>query len=449
MRKTFVGYYRPTETEFNQLWDKCIFVLDANVLLNLYRYTEETRKKLIDILQRIKGRLWVPHQAALEYQRNRLEVISAQREAYTEIERLLLETQKKLDSQVRSYKRHTLINTSKLLEPIDKALAAQVETLKGTLQKHPNLVEKDDVREILTKLLAGKVGPPYSEEKLAQIYKDGEQRYAKSTPPGFKDAKSKDGQRAFGDLVLWYQVMDKAIADKVPIIIVTDDVKEDWWWRHEGKIIGPNPELIEEIWKKASVGFYMYVSDQFMEYAREHLKEQVDQGAIDEIREVRKLDEQSRIRFQTALHSEKFINNLRVQLVSSDAETIKTRAEIEAINNRLTEIRAQPHELGQEEQKLELVASLSMRVGELEGRYHALEIRRNELETRLRAAQDKRNVAVHRRPETFQMVRTGDGRFHAVPARVASGQTPARDGTPNVHPPKKPAPGQAANDEQE
>ena len=44
MRKTFPGYYRPTEAEFRRLWDKCIFVLDANVLLNLYRYSEETRK---------------------------------------------------------------------------------------------------------------------------------------------------------------------------------------------------------------------------------------------------------------------------------------------------------------------------------------------------------------------------------------------------------------------
>ncbi|MGD0990767.1 MAG: PIN-like domain-containing protein, partial [Candidatus Sulfotelmatobacter sp.] len=88
MRKTFPGYYRPSEPEFRRLWDRCIFVLDANVLLNLYRYSDVTRKKLLDILLKIQSRLWV-HQAALEYQRNRLEVISAQREAYKQIEQLL------------------------------------------------------------------------------------------------------------------------------------------------------------------------------------------------------------------------------------------------------------------------------------------------------------------------------------------------------------------------
>jgi hypothetical protein len=76
MRKMFPGHYRPSEPEFRKLWDKCLFVLDANVLLNLYRYSGETRKKLLDIMGRIESRLWVPHQAALEYQRNRLEVIS-------------------------------------------------------------------------------------------------------------------------------------------------------------------------------------------------------------------------------------------------------------------------------------------------------------------------------------------------------------------------------------
>jgi hypothetical protein len=73
MRETFPGYYTPSDAEFKRLWTKSLFVLDANVLLNLYRYSSETRKKLIEILQRLDTRLWVPHQAALEYQRNRLD----------------------------------------------------------------------------------------------------------------------------------------------------------------------------------------------------------------------------------------------------------------------------------------------------------------------------------------------------------------------------------------
>jgi valyl-tRNA synthetase len=43
----------------------------------------------------------------------------------------------------------------------------------------------------------------------------------------------------------------------------------------------------------SNVSFYMYSSDQFMEYSRKYLKRTVDQKAIDEIREIRKEYEES------------------------------------------------------------------------------------------------------------------------------------------------------------
>jgi len=70
MKKTFPGYYCLTEEEFSVLWNTCLFVLDANVLLNLYSYSQETSNELIGILKQISDRLWIPHQAALEYQKN-------------------------------------------------------------------------------------------------------------------------------------------------------------------------------------------------------------------------------------------------------------------------------------------------------------------------------------------------------------------------------------------
>ena len=38
MRDLFPSYYRPTDEEFKELWEKCTFIFDANVLLNLYLY---------------------------------------------------------------------------------------------------------------------------------------------------------------------------------------------------------------------------------------------------------------------------------------------------------------------------------------------------------------------------------------------------------------------------
>jgi hypothetical protein len=75
MRRAFPGYYRPTEDEFSELWNGCLFAFDANVLLNLYRYSLETSNEFLTILSEISDRLWIPHQAALEYQRRRVDGI--------------------------------------------------------------------------------------------------------------------------------------------------------------------------------------------------------------------------------------------------------------------------------------------------------------------------------------------------------------------------------------
>jgi PIN like domain len=146
MRKSFPGYYRPSDAEFRKLWDSCLFVLDANVLLNLYRYSDETRKKLLDIMQQIRSRLWVPHQAALEYQRNRLEVISAQKEAYKQIGLLLEDTSKKLETQLRTYKRHPLISAERLHSSINEVFIKQLDALKKVREKHPDFLNNDPVR---------------------------------------------------------------------------------------------------------------------------------------------------------------------------------------------------------------------------------------------------------------------------------------------------------------
>jgi hypothetical protein len=89
MKKSFPGYYQPSDNELKQIWENCVFVIDANVLLNLYRYTPSTSEELINILEKVSDRLWLPHQAALEYHKNRLNVIQQQTDTYEKIQELI------------------------------------------------------------------------------------------------------------------------------------------------------------------------------------------------------------------------------------------------------------------------------------------------------------------------------------------------------------------------
>jgi len=294
MKKSFPGYYCPTEDEFSDLWENCLFVLDANVLLNLYRYSPETSEELIGILNEISDRLWVPHQAALEYQQNRLVVIEQQAAAYDKILELLRSAQTKLENELRSLVRqgrHPFIEVDRLLETTKNIFTEIEQELNELKQEHPDLLDRDHVRDTVTTLLEGKVGSPYSSERMKEICDEGNTRYEHRIPPGYRD-KDKGGTSQYGDLLLWFQVIDQARETKKPIILVTDDRKEDWWLIFRGRTIGPRPELVHEIISKVDVSFYMYPADPFMEHARKYLQREVKQEAIDEVRDVRRRDEE-------------------------------------------------------------------------------------------------------------------------------------------------------------
>src|SRR4051812_32263128 len=80
MRSMFPGYYRPKAEEFAEKFKSCVFCFDTNVLLNLYRYTPESRDNLLKILrhEKIKDRIWLPHRVGFEYQRRRTDVLLGQ-----------------------------------------------------------------------------------------------------------------------------------------------------------------------------------------------------------------------------------------------------------------------------------------------------------------------------------------------------------------------------------
>ena len=302
MKTAFPSYYPPSSDQFSTMWNESLFVLDANVLLDLYRYSQPARDELVGILTgRLAERLWIPHQIALEYMRNRPDVILTQiaiyEKARASIQELLDEDREKKIRSDLNVRHHPFVDAESLLARTREALSKVVEELDQEMLKHPDLLTDDPILDTVTSLLDGKVGEPYPSERLEEIYKEGEERYTNKIPPGYCDAegsKKKTGNAKYGDLVLWYQTIDKAGETRRSIIVVTNETTEDWWWICKGRTIGPRPELIDEMMSKGHVPSYMYSSDRFMTFAREYLEAPVKQEAIDEVRDVRLRDEETR-----------------------------------------------------------------------------------------------------------------------------------------------------------
>jgi hypothetical protein len=290
MRDLFRGYYKPTQEEFDQLWSDGLVVLDANVLLNLYRYSTSARQDLIQVLTDYSDRLWLPFQAASEYQNNRLKVMFEQFETYKKFRKSAEEAKKDLTTFVERIPRHPTIDSNEIQTRIDDlftSLTDYVTELESSQHGFTldDASRADPLQDRLSALFQDKVGPALAPELHTATLADGVRRYAKKIPPGFLDADKSDEEK-YGDLVLWTEIIERAKSTSKPVIFVTDDQKEDWWLRVNGRTIGPRPELVAEFWGAAHQLFYMYGTDRFIEMAKQRGHSQPSDETVNEIRDI-------------------------------------------------------------------------------------------------------------------------------------------------------------------
>jgi hypothetical protein len=297
MIKQLAGYYTLTQDDIDSLWDNWLIVLDTNVLLNLYRFSKPTSDEFLRTIRKFESHLWIPDQVRLEFEKNRPEAITKQKESYGTLAKDISRCQQTLENKITEYSRHPFIDVKKIKEPLQKSFQKSFLEVQNELkileENHPDYFESDPILEELTRIFDGRKGEKYSEIRLGEIYEEGKIRFASKIPPGYmdQDKSKRDPNEQFGDLVLWYQIIDKAKSINKSVLLVIDDDKEDWWFTKKGRRYGPRSELVEEIQAKANVSFYMYNSDRFIQYAKERLQEIVDHEVLTEIREDRSEDD--------------------------------------------------------------------------------------------------------------------------------------------------------------
>jgi hypothetical protein len=161
--------------------------------------------------------------------------------------------------------------------------------VEDSIKKYCDLLKDDPIYDELSEIFQNKISNPFTEEILTEIYSEGKERFEKKIPPGYEDEKNKKGDRKYGDLVLWKQIIEKAKESKKPIIFITDERKTDWWWKiKDGRNMGPRQELAEEIMREANVEFHMYSSERFLSYGLSYLEEQVNKKALAELQEMKR-----------------------------------------------------------------------------------------------------------------------------------------------------------------
>lgn len=293
MRTLFPGFFTPTDAEFKELWRDATFAFDANVLLGLYKLSSDTRRLFFDVLAKLGDRIFLPNQAACEYLKNRPAAISARTKLYNEIRNAAEKSANSIRSQL---KEHSLPRGAEIVQAATEAAEKITAAVDAALKEEADIWSQDDLMTKIIETFDGKVGSLYDSSRIEEIYKIGAVRYARSIPPGYKD-ENKGEPNKYGDVVIWFQLVDQATKAKKPVIFVTRDAKGDWWLQHDGKTIGPRPELRQEMKIDAGVDFYMYTTTTFLEFAQEFfgLEPEPTKRATNEIEEIEKKEGQIRV----------------------------------------------------------------------------------------------------------------------------------------------------------
>jgi hypothetical protein len=269
MRDLFPGWVPPDEETLDYYWREATFAVDANVLLDLYRFSEQARTGLLTALRSFEERLWIPHQVGLEFHHHRFGVLLAQREAEDNLlaglDQIKEELKKQLGQRLSGAGRRDL---DPLKDAIDAGFERLRENLKEAEKAHTKglgeSIRDDPIYEDVEALCAGRVGAPFDAERQASVIADAEDRISQKIPPGYLDA-DKEGEEQFGDVILWHQLCLHAEETKRPVVLITDDQKEDWVWEVRGKVLGPRPELVAEMQERGGNGFHLYTPTRFLE----------------------------------------------------------------------------------------------------------------------------------------------------------------------------------------
>ncbi|MFF7010697.1 PIN-like domain-containing protein [Streptomyces fimicarius] len=283
--------------ELSQALKESLVVIDSSVLLDLYRVTPTARGEMIESLIAVKENIWIPHQVALEFHRNRIEAARDQVAFYDETCKSLETAQNQALQQLNEFaNRSALDDTEKraLKVPLEDAFRIAIDRVKShqgvfdlTIGR---VLNNDPVLKALADLLDGRVGQPLSESDNERAHVEAAHRKENKIPPGYKDRAKRTNPH--GDYLWWEQTLVKAVEVSKPVLIVSNDEKEDWINKRLNFSLGAREELVEEAKKRADAPLRIVNFATFLEAAKSGTKVSVSRETLSQAKNARRQSKQ-------------------------------------------------------------------------------------------------------------------------------------------------------------
>ncbi|ARO60164.1 Uncharacterized protein B5E38_2638 [Bacillus cereus] len=242
--------------KINTIIEDSVVVFDTCALLNVYRYSVVSSKRILNYIKQHENKIWIPSQVKKEFNKNRDTVrsVNLYKSLDKKLSKLIEGKKNELLAQLSEYEKKRFSNLQKKKNQFEVKfieLDDIVKEYKKTVSEESGVYKEfiGEVDAFFNDLLnSDKVGTEMNPVHLIEVLKEGELRYKYELPPGYEDAKTKEGIDRFGDLIMWKEIIKKAgeIAEK-NIIFVTSDTKPDWFLKNEkDEVVNPRKELISE-----------------------------------------------------------------------------------------------------------------------------------------------------------------------------------------------------------
>jgi hypothetical protein len=284
VKNFFPWYLEPDERGKEAFWDECTVTMDANVLLDMYRYQASTRDQFFDVLRFFSSRLWLTPQVAEEFFRNRKNVIRAKNSSYGDAIKELNKISSSLDEPIGRIKKTRVLDDevfSELHATIKDSFSKAVRSIEAARVELPVSTESDLILDQILNFFDGKISEKFPSNEIEVETKEAARRSAKKIPPGYMDEKEKDDDKKYGDYFFWRQVLINCKKKNVDAVLITSESKEDWMDSDSGGLIGPRFELMKEAFEYSGRRVVILSPDQFLGIASKHVSKKKNDSQVD------------------------------------------------------------------------------------------------------------------------------------------------------------------------
>lgn len=289
MKRQLQGYIPYLDEDYKKIWENALIVVDANVILNFYRYNDETRKELWGILDDSKERLWMPFQVGFEYCKNRETVIESVQESFKIVKAQIDKCEHEIENVLQQVGNRDIKCKKDIIQLIQQTNQKVKEKIDKEKEEKSDFEKQDSIMKKILELYDGKCEEKVSEDVLEEIKKVALIRLENKIPPGYEDYKK---EKSYGDYYIFWSFIKKAKEDKRDVIFITDDEKEDWYLKKNGINQGGRPELLQEFYEKTEQLLFICTTKMFVKGYNKYCRgKQVPKVVIENIDDVHKKEE--------------------------------------------------------------------------------------------------------------------------------------------------------------